>query len=140
MKTCRLSILCLHVFNTQYLHLLQVDMQGLSSSSTAGQSWRPKVTPTHCLKDVVIQLYVAGVHRFRETKPYTVARLTLIVKINIAACPYITKGFILHAPSGKHQVTGRFTCYSRTVGSHPSGGRNLEVVPRFYENLCTPAL
>ena len=38
MKTCRLRILCLHVFNTQDLHLLQVDMQGLSSSSTAVQA------------------------------------------------------------------------------------------------------
>lgn len=78
----------LHVFNTQYLHLLQVDMQGLSSSSTAVQSWRPKVTPTDCLKDVVIQLYIAGVRRFRETKQYTVARLTFIIITNIAACPY----------------------------------------------------
>ena len=121
MKTCRLSILCLHVFNTQYLHLLQADMLGLSSSSTAVQSWRPRVTHTDCLKDVVIQLYIAGVHRYRETKPYTVARLTFIVIINIAACPYIPKRFILHAPSEKHQVTGKFTCYSRTVGSHVPG-------------------
>ena len=59
-------------------------------------SWRPRVTPTDCLKDVVIQLYIAGVHRFRETKPYTVARLMFIVIINIPACPYIPKYFILH--------------------------------------------
>jgi len=110
----------LDVFNTQYLHLLQVDMQGLSSYSTAVQRWRPRVTHTDCLKDVVIELHVAEVHRFRETKPYTVARLTFIVIINIPACPYILKRFILHAPNGKHQVKGRFTCYSRTVGFHPS--------------------
>jgi len=109
----------LRVFNTKYLHLLQVDMQGLSSSSTAVHSWRPRVTSTDCLKDVVIQLHIAKFHRFRETKPCTVARLTFIFIINIPACPYIPKRFILHAPNGKHQVKGRFTCYSRTVGFHP---------------------
>jgi len=86
------------------------------------------------MKDVVIQFYIARVHRFRETKPYTVERLTLIAILKIAACPYTPKRFILHAPSGKHQVTGRLTCYSRTVSSYPSGACNLEAVPRFSKN------
>ena len=77
------------------------------------------VTSTDCLEVLVIKLCIAGVHKFRATKLYTVvSRLHIFIKV-IVACPYIQKCVSLHAPSGKHQAKREFTGYSRTVSYHP---------------------